>query len=116
MLSFYRGKRGNIAYDPIIHEIGRGPRVYFKETRNEWLMRRYEDSMFRERDVCRHLCLNRSEESRRNNFRWAYYQACVHLRLQTLYQEVLECFYELVGFDISEKIARLATEPDRRTK
>lgn len=110
-LSFYRGRRGDITYDPIIEEIGRGPRTYFKETRNEWLKRRYEDSMFREKNFYTYLRLNRSQKNRRNNFRWAYHQACVHVRLKIMYDEMFDWLSQLLDCDISEKIAKLATEP-----
>ena len=77
-------------------------------------MRRYEDSMFRERNVYSAYPIHRTQTNNtRRNFRWAYRQACVHKRLLSLYQEYTSLLsIKSLPYDVSTTIARIAVEPE----
>jgi hypothetical protein len=77
-----RGPRGSVTHDSIMQEEGRERRLHMKESVREWLFRRYECSMFRERNMYVEYAMNYSTRVTRRNFACAYRQSCVHRRLQ----------------------------------
>lgn len=91
---------------PIIQEVGRTRRTYFNETRREWLERRYEDSVYRERTVISRLQLNRTPDDTRQNWRCAYRQACVHRRLSAELSLVVALMRRVLPCDLVDYILR----------
>lgn len=91
---------------PIIQEVGRTRRTYFNETRREWLERRYEDSIYRERTVISRLQLNRATEDTRQNWRCAYRQACVHRRLSAELSRVIALMRRVLPYDLVDCVLR----------